>query len=66
MSFREYLTNVRVKQAVKFLISNNLSITACAEYVGFSSTSYFIKKFKEYYGKSPKKYLAEKSIDQQI
>lgn len=66
MSFREYLTNVRVKQAVKLLISNDLSITACAEYVGFSSTSYFIKKFKEYYGKSPKKYLAEKSIDQQL
>ena len=61
MSFREYLTNVRVKQAVKLLISNNLSITACAEYVGFSSTSYFIKKFKEIYGKSPKKYITEQT-----
>ncbi len=64
MSFREYLTNVRVKQAVKLLISNNLSITACAEYVGFSSSSYFIKKFREFYGKTPKKYLADKAADQ--
>ncbi len=61
MSFREYLTRVRVKQAVKLLITNDLSITACSTYVGFSSTSYFIKKFKEIYGMSPKKYIAEQT-----
>ncbi len=59
MSFREYLTRVRVKQAVNLLISKKMSITACAEHVGFSSSSYFIKKFKEIYGMSPKKYLTE-------
>ncbi len=61
ISFREYLTNVRIKQAVKLLITNDMSITACAEYVGFSSTSYFIKKFKEIYGRSPKKYITEQT-----
>lgn len=63
MSFREYLTKVRVKQSVNLLISTNMSITDCAEYVGFSSSSYFIKKFKEIYGMSPKKYLAEQHDD---
>lgn len=64
MSFREYLTQVRVKQAVKLLISNNMSISACSEYVGFSSSSYFIKKFKEIYGMSPKKYLTQQTNEQ--
>ena len=55
-SFSDYLNYVRISEAEKLLITTNLNITEIAMKVGFSSSSYFIKQFKDHKKMSPKKY----------
>lgn len=52
-SFPEYLTNVRLKKASVLLTTTGKSITDVAMDVGFSTTSYFIQRFRENNGLSP-------------
>lgn len=52
----EYLTNYRLNQSVYLLENIQLSITEIAVEVGFSSTSYFIHKFKQHIGYTPKEF----------
>lgn len=56
MGFHEYLNYVRVSEAEKLLISTSLSVTEIAVTVGFGTSSYFIKIFKEYKHISPKQF----------
>lgn len=56
MNFSEYLNYIRIKEAEKLLISTSLTITEISMNVGFNSTSYFIKLFKQYKYISPKQY----------
>ena len=56
MSFNDYLNMVRIREAEKLLISSTLSITEISAAVGFCTTSYFIKLFKEQMHVSPKQY----------
>ena len=60
MSIHKYLNTVRVEEALK-LILNGESVSAVTEKCGFSSTAYFIKKFREHYGTSPLKYRKERN-----
>lgn len=55
-SFSEYLSYIRVVNAQRLLVSTDKLITDIAIECGFSATSYFIKRFKEYNGISPKQY----------
>lgn len=55
-SFSEYLTYVRINEAEKLLVSSDMNITEIAMEVGFSTSSYFIKQFKELRNVSPKQY----------
>lgn len=55
-SFSEYLNAVRVKNAEKLLLKNELTISEVALAVGFSNTSYFIAQFKKHLHITPKKY----------
>lgn len=55
-NFCEYLNYVRVTEAEKLLISSDLNITEIAQEVGFSTSSYFIQKFKQYKNISPLQY----------
>ena len=52
-SFSEYITLVRMSEAEKMLISSEKSVTDIALSCGFSSTSYFISRFKNLKGVSP-------------
>lgn len=52
-SFNDYLNYVRISKAKKLLSSTNLSISDVAEKVGFTSSSYFISKFKKRAGLTP-------------
>lgn len=56
-TFTEYVTQLRLEKALLLLNNPDLSITEVALYSGFSSCSYFNKRFKSYFGKSPLKYL---------
>ena len=53
----EFLQKTRMQNAKKLLIQNNdMSIHDISNYVGFRTTSYFIKQFKEYENITPSKY----------
>ena len=56
VSFSEYLAEIRLKQAVSLLVNTDENIDKIAASVGYNTTHYFIKKFKERYGITPKKY----------
>ncbi len=57
-NFTDYLNAQRISAAQKLLVTSELNITEIAMECGFSSTSYFIKKFRDKTGMSPKKYRA--------
>ncbi len=55
-SFSEYLSDYRITKAEQLLTSSDKSISEIAECVGFTTTSYFIHKFKGKKNISPKQY----------
>ena len=55
----EYIFGARMKKARYLLESSDNSIDAIAARCGFSSTAYFIKRFREQNGMTPKKYRGE-------
>ena len=52
----EVLTEYRLKVACELLTGTRLSITEIAQQTGFSGSSYFTERFRQYYGKSPREY----------
>ena len=56
VSFSEYLTEVRLKQAKQRLSLSNASIDEIAVATGFSSNSYFTAVFKKHAGLTPSEY----------
>ena len=56
LSPSEFIRDIRLKYAVKVMKSGNYNVDEVASYVGFNSTSYFIRSFKNKYGKTPKEY----------
>lgn len=56
MTPHQYLMSVRMKEAEKKLMTTNQSINQIAQHVGLPNTSYFISKFRQTYGTSPKQY----------
>ncbi|MDQ0255921.1 YesN/AraC family two-component response regulator [Evansella vedderi] len=59
LNFSEYVTRSRVQKAKKLLLTTNLSINEISEKVGYQTTKYFIKVFKEYEKMTPSKYRKE-------
>ncbi|MBQ7097591.1 MAG: helix-turn-helix domain-containing protein [Clostridia bacterium] len=55
-SFVEYITFLRLREAEKLLLSSDKSITDIAWRSGFSTSSYFISKFKKYKGMTPRQF----------
>lgn len=55
-SFVEYITFLRLREAEKLLLSSDKSITDIAIRSGFSTSSYFISKFKKYKGMTPRQF----------
>jgi transcriptional regulator GlxA family with amidase domain len=54
--FAEYLLLARLKQAAMLLAETDKSVTDIAMETGFSTTSYFIQRFREYQGMTPKRF----------
>ncbi len=57
LSARDFIRNIRLKQAGELLLSKKYSISDVAYAVGFSTLSHFSSSFKEFYGMSPKEYV---------
>ncbi|MED5019105.1 response regulator [Paenibacillus chibensis] len=56
MTFIEYVTRTRVQKSKELLLQTRLSVAEIAEHVGYQTTKYFNKVFKEYEGRSPGSY----------
>lgn len=53
LSVSQLISQARLKRAMELLRKSSLNVSEVAGQVGFSSTSYFIKCFREYYGYPP-------------
>ena len=50
---QDYLNEYRISKAVTLLINTDKNITEIAEMTGFSTTSYFISRFRQKMGITP-------------
>ncbi|WP_209403643.1 helix-turn-helix domain-containing protein [Pseudozobellia sp. WGM2] len=53
LSASQFIRQVRLKEAMELLKEESLTVSEISYQVGFGSTSYFIKCFREQYGHSP-------------
>ncbi len=58
-----YLIGYRLKQAIKLLKADDLTVTEIALEVGFGGVSYFAETFRKNYGYSPSEYKANKKLN---
>jgi signal transduction histidine kinase/ligand-binding sensor domain-containing protein/DNA-binding response OmpR family regulator len=56
-STTEFIRSIRLREAVKLISNGKFNISEAAYETGFSSPTYFTRRFKEYYGKSPREYF---------
>ncbi|MBO7148277.1 MAG: AraC family transcriptional regulator [Clostridia bacterium] len=56
LNFSQYLLSVRLREAEYILATTDMPITEVAFGCGFSSSSYFVSKFREQKGITPKQY----------
>ncbi|MEK5061678.1 AraC family transcriptional regulator [Paenibacillus sp. FSL H7-0326] len=57
VTYTEYVTTQRLEKAKTLIESNHLTIEQVASTVGYGTSAYFIKKFKETYGCTPRNYM---------
>lgn len=62
-SARDFIRNLRLKQAAQLLAEKKHSISEVAYASGFSNLSHFSNTFKEQYGYSPKEWAANKKTE---
>lgn len=60
VSFKDYLTDYRIKEAAKMLVSTDKKIISIAEDVGYKDSDYFVQKFIERMGCTPSKYRRDR------
>ncbi|WZL83327.1 response regulator [Vallitaleaceae bacterium 9-2] len=56
VNFKEYLTDIRMREAEKILMTTDKKIYEIAEYVGFNDYRHFSEVFRKTYGKLPSEY----------
>lgn len=56
ITFSEYVTNIRMKQAKKLLSNTSYNIYEIADQVGYTSADHFTRTFKKYFHISPSRY----------
>ncbi|MCY9657683.1 response regulator [Paenibacillus chondroitinus] len=55
-TFSEYVTRSRIQKAKELLLQTRLTIADISEQIGYQTSKYFIKLFKDYEGISPNQY----------
>ncbi|MDX8338979.1 two-component regulator propeller domain-containing protein [Draconibacterium sp. IB214405] len=56
-SATEFIRSIRLREAVKLIAEGKCNISEAAYKTGFSSPAYFSRRFKEYFGVTPKAYF---------
>ena len=64
LSVSQLISKVRLKRGMDLLRAGSHNVSEVAHQVGFSSTSYFIKCFREYYGYPPGE-VGKRNINQE-
>lgn len=55
-NFNELLREIRMHRAARLITTTDMHINSIANEVGYTSTSYFIRNFKEFFGITPKQF----------
>lgn len=55
-NFKSFLTDIRMEEARRLVITTDLKTYAITEKVGYTNPRQFTEKFREYYGCSPSEY----------
>ena len=55
-TINDYILELRMNHAAYLLRDTYMNVNEAADYLGFSSVSYFSRVFKKYYGVSPSEY----------
>ncbi len=55
-SFTQFLNEIRIRNASRYLVQNNLSVSEVSYLVGYNSITNFNKQFKQIMGSTPKSY----------
>lgn len=58
-STTEFINTVRLKEAVRLMAEKRCNVSEAAYKTGFSSPTYFTRRFKQYYGQSPRDFLQQ-------
>ncbi|HTF17886.1 MAG TPA: helix-turn-helix domain-containing protein [Chryseolinea sp.] len=66
LSVSQFINQVRLVKAMELLRESSLNVSETSHQVGFNSTSYFIKCFREYYGYPPGEVGKRDSTEQVI
>jgi AraC-like DNA-binding protein len=56
LSFKEFLSFIRVEESERLLLGTEMKITHISDTVGFSAVRYYIKYFEKWYGLTPMEY----------
>lgn len=56
IGYNDYINQLRMRQAALCLRSSSITLDEVAASVGFNSTSYFIRVFREHFGTTPTGY----------
>lgn len=56
ITFKEYLTELRMEAGKKMLREGELSLREISNAIGYADTNYFVRAFKKYEGVTPKDY----------
>ena len=59
VNFNNYVTGARMEKAADMLLNSDMSVEGIASELGYNTPHYFIKKFRQQYGTTPKNYRLE-------
>lgn len=62
MTLVDYLTKIRIENAIKLIKNTNLRIYEIAEKVGYENVEHFSRVFKKRVGVSPKEYMDSNKV----
>ena len=55
-TFSSYVCDIRLREAERLLLTSDISVTEIAQTVGFSTSAYFISRFRSVHGQTPHQY----------